>query len=70
MTNSFELTLFSQDVGSVELAGISKEQAVLVEVHNIGSWIVHHCLNCRMYTHALNTSNTVSILVNRKLLVS
>lgn len=59
---------FNEDVGSVELAGISKEQGVLVEVHNIGSWIVHRCLNCGMYTHALDTSNTVNILVNRKLI--
>lgn len=58
---------FKEDVGSVELAGISKEQGVLVEVHNVGSWIVHRCLNCSMYTHALNTSNTVSILINRNL---
>lgn len=59
---------FNEDVGSVELAGISKEQGVLVEVHNVSTWIVHRCLNCSMYTHALNTSNTVSILVNRKLI--
>lgn len=59
---------FNEDVGSIELAGISKEQGVLVEVHNVGSWIVHRCLNCSTYTHALNTSNTANILVNRKLI--
>ncbi|XP_075235276.1 proline-rich Akt substrate 40 kDa isoform X2 [Lycorma delicatula] len=56
-------------VGTVELLGISKEQSVLVEVISIGSWVIHRCLNCQTYTHALNRDKgAASLLVNKSLI--
>lgn len=54
----------------MELESIHKEQSSLVLVENCGEWVVHRCLSCHMYTHALILASTANILVNRALLVS
>ncbi|XP_039295434.1 uncharacterized protein LOC111046277 [Nilaparvata lugens] len=57
------------DLGTVELVGISKEQAVLVEISTVGHWVIHRCHNCGIYTHALNRDKgAASVLVNKQLI--
>ncbi|XP_054262132.1 uncharacterized protein LOC129005998 [Macrosteles quadrilineatus] len=60
---------FKTNIGSVELESIHKEQAALVAKESCGQWLVHHCLNCNLYTHALDTGSTAVVLVNRNMLV-
>ncbi|RZF33441.1 hypothetical protein LSTR_LSTR014448 [Laodelphax striatellus] len=60
---------FHEDLGTVELIGISKEQAVLVEISTLKNWVIHRCCNCDMFTHALNRDKgAASVLVNKELI--
>jgi len=64
-------TSFLQELGTVDLIRISKEQPSLVQTRNIGSWIVHCCLNCSMDSHAINREKGASfVLVSCKMVVS
>lgn len=48
-----------------ELETITKEQPGLVEIRNVGSWIIHRCNNCSMYTHAVHREfGAALVLVN------
>lgn len=63
---------FWQDLASVpELEKITKEQPGLMEKRNVGSWIVHRCCNCSMYTHAVHREyGAALVLINNNILVS
>ncbi|XP_046686168.1 uncharacterized protein LOC124371852 isoform X1 [Homalodisca vitripennis] len=58
---------FNENIGFVELLNIHKEQPALVEVDICGDWVINRCLNCGVYTHALDASTAV-VLVSRALL--
>uniref|UniRef100_A0A1B6D8Z6 Uncharacterized protein n=1 Tax=Clastoptera arizonana TaxID=38151 RepID=A0A1B6D8Z6_9HEMI len=58
---------FKEDIVCMELLSVHKEQPVLVTSYSLGSWLVHQCLSCHMYTHALNSSNKSTVLVNKNL---
>lgn len=75
--NDIELTLeeqndsfFHQNLATVsELEGITKEQPSLVEIRNIGSWIIHRCYNCSIYTHAVHRDyGAALVLINTDIL--
>jgi len=54
-----------------ELETITKEQPGLVEIRNVGSWIIHRCYNCSMYTHAVHREyGAALVLVNSNIAVS
>ncbi|KAG7204706.1 hypothetical protein KM043_005120 [Ampulex compressa] len=54
-----------------ELEGITKEQPGLVEIRNVGSWVVHRCYNCSMYTHAVHREyGAALVLINVNLVTS
>lgn len=54
-----------------ELETITKEQPGLVEIRNVGSWIIHRCNNCSMYTHAVHREfGAALVLVNSNIAVS
>ncbi|EZA50753.1 hypothetical protein DMN91_000797 [Ooceraea biroi] len=57
---------FHEDLASIpELETITKEQPGLVEIRNVGSWIVHRCYNCSMYTHAVHREyGAALVLIN------
>lgn len=61
-----------QDLASVpELETITKEQPGLVEIRNVGSWIIHRCYNCSMYTHAVHKEfGAALVLINSNIIVS
>lgn len=61
-----------QDLASVsELETITKEQPGLVEIRNIGSWIIHRCYNCSIYTHAVHREyGAALVLINSNIVVS
>ncbi|KYN02497.1 PREDICTED: uncharacterized protein LOC108774221 [Cyphomyrmex costatus] len=63
---------FREDLASVsELEKITKEQPGLMEKRNVGSWIVHRCCNCSMYTHAVHREyGAALVLVNNNILLS
>lgn len=54
-----------------ELEGITKEQPGLVEIRNVGSWVIHRCYNCLMYTHAVNRDyGAALVLITSNIVVS
>ncbi|KYM78135.1 hypothetical protein ALC53_11424 [Atta colombica] len=63
---------FREDLASVsELEKITKEQPGLMEKRNVGSWIVHRCCNCSMYTHAVHREyGAALVLINNNILLS
>jgi len=66
-----EDSFFQEDICSVELGGISKEQSALVQVRNVENWIVHHCLNCSTNTHAIHREKGAAcVLIAHSLLTN
>ena len=74
--DDIELTLqeqtdgfFRQNLATVsELEGITKEQPGLVEIRNVGSWVIHRCYNCSVYTHAVHREyGAALVLINSDL---
>ncbi|XP_017875610.1 uncharacterized protein LOC108622323 isoform X2 [Ceratina calcarata] len=63
---------FSQSLATVtELEGITKEQPGLVEIRNVGSWVIHRCYNCSMYTHAVHRDyGAALVLINTDIVTS
>ncbi|XP_011637217.1 uncharacterized protein LOC105427247 isoform X2 [Pogonomyrmex barbatus] len=63
---------FREDLASVsELETITKEQPGLMEIRNVGSWIVHRCYNCSMYTHAVHREyGAALVLINNNIVLS
>lgn len=61
---------FKEDVGKVEVERISKEQAALIQLRNVGSWVIHQCLNCSMNTHAIHREKGASCVLVSKGLMS
>lgn len=63
---------FREDLATVsELKNITKEQPGLMEIRNVGSWIIHRCYNCSMYTHAVHREyGAALVLVNNNILLS
>ncbi|XP_012539259.1 uncharacterized protein LOC118644154 [Monomorium pharaonis] len=63
---------FREDLASVpELKNITKEQPGLMEIRNVGSWIIHRCYNCSMYTHAVHREyGAALVLINNNILLS
>lgn len=50
---------------------ITKEQQGLVEIRNVGTWIIHRCLNCSIYTHAVHREyGAALVLININMIVS
>lgn len=77
--NDIELTpeeqndgFFQQNLASIpELEGITKEQPGLVEIRNIGSWVIHRCYNCSIYTHAVHRDyGAALVLINTDIVTS
>ncbi|XP_032687284.1 uncharacterized protein LOC116851708 isoform X2 [Odontomachus brunneus] len=74
----FELTeleraddFFREILASVPgLETITKEQPGLVEIKNVGSWIIHRCYNCSMYTHAVHREyGAALVLINSNIVL-
>ncbi|CAL7945062.1 unnamed protein product [Xylocopa violacea] len=65
-------TFFQQNLATVsELEGITKEQPGLVEIRSIGSWVIHRCYNCLMYTHAVHREyGAALVLINTDIVTS
>ncbi|XP_043269197.1 uncharacterized protein PRAS40 [Venturia canescens] len=63
---------FNEKLATVtELEGITKEQSGLVEVRNVGSWIIHYCYNCSIYTHAVHREHGAAlVLINTNMIMS
>ncbi|KAF3423136.1 hypothetical protein E2986_00660 [Frieseomelitta varia] len=63
---------FQQNLASVpELEGITKEQPGLMEIRNVGSWVIHRCYNCSMYTHAVHRDyGAALVLINTEIVIS
>lgn len=63
---------FRVNLASVpELETITKEQPGLVEIRNVGSWIIHRCYNCSMYTHAVHREHGAAlVLINSNITLS
>ncbi|KAL6428426.1 hypothetical protein ACFW04_008598 [Cataglyphis niger] len=63
---------FREDLASIsELETITKEQPGLVEIRNIGSWIIHRCYNCSIYTHAVHREHGAAlVLINSNIVLS
>lgn len=63
---------FRENLASVpELETITKEQPGLMEIRNVGSWIIHRCNNCSMYTHAVHREyGAALVLINNNILLS
>ncbi|XP_012243618.1 proline-rich Akt substrate 40 kDa [Bombus vancouverensis nearcticus] len=77
--NDIELTpeeqndgFFQQNLASIpELEGITKEQPGLVEIRNVGSWVIHRCYNCSIYTHAVHRDyGAALVLINTDIVTS
>ncbi|XP_034193678.1 proline-rich Akt substrate 40 kDa [Osmia lignaria lignaria] len=77
--NDIELTpeeqndgFFHQNLSTIsELEGITKEQPGLVEIRNVGSWVIHRCYNCSMYTHAVHRDyGAALVLINTDIVTS
>lgn len=66
------LYFFLQNIATVgELEGITKELPGLVEVRNVGAWIVHRCINCSTNTHSIHRERGAAlVLINANILVS
>ncbi|KAL0125431.1 hypothetical protein PUN28_004509 [Cardiocondyla obscurior] len=42
-----------------------------MEIRNVGSWIIHRCYNCSMYTHAVHREyGAALVLINNNILLS
>lgn len=65
-------SFFQEEICTVELGRISKEQSSLVQVRNVDNWIIHQCLNCSTNTHAFHREKKGSacILVSKSLLTN
>ncbi|XP_031836535.1 proline-rich Akt substrate 40 kDa [Nomia melanderi] len=63
---------FRQNLATIsELEGITKEQPGLVEIRNVGSWVIHRCYNCSMYTHAVHRDyGAALVLINNDIVNS
>ncbi|XP_029040092.1 uncharacterized protein LOC114874712 [Osmia bicornis bicornis] len=63
---------FHQNLSTIsELEGITKEQPGLVEIRNVGSWVIHRCYNCSMYTHAVHRDyGAALVLINTDIVTS
>ncbi|XP_014480457.1 PREDICTED: uncharacterized protein LOC106747449 isoform X1 [Dinoponera quadriceps] len=77
--DKFELTeleyaddFFREVLASVPgLETITKEQPGLVDIKNVGSWIIHRCYNCSMYTHAVHREyGAALVLINSNIVLS
>ncbi|KAK9879218.1 hypothetical protein WA026_004063 [Henosepilachna vigintioctopunctata] len=54
-----------------KLDSINKSLPGLVETREVGSWIIHYCINCKVQTHAVHKEKGAScVLVNSNLLTS
>ncbi|XP_066592345.1 uncharacterized protein PRAS40 isoform X2 [Prorops nasuta] len=71
-TNERSDGFFQQDIATIsELEGINKEQPGLIEIRNFGSWIIHRCRNCGLYTHAVHKEHGAAlVLINTNMISS
>lgn len=78
-TDDIELTayekadaFFQEELATItDLEGITKEQQGLVEIRNVGKWIIHRCMNCSVYTHAINREyGAALVLINVNMVTS
>lgn len=52
------------------LEKITKAHSELVSTRNIGSWLIHNCINCGVETHAIHKDRGAAlVLVTSNLLV-
>ncbi|PNF20984.1 hypothetical protein B7P43_G09496 [Cryptotermes secundus] len=64
-------SFFQEDIFTVDLGRISKEQSSLVQVRNVENWIIHRCLNCSTNTHAIHREKGAAcVLVSQSLLAN
>ncbi|XP_012280046.1 uncharacterized protein LOC105699535 isoform X2 [Orussus abietinus] len=63
---------FSESIATIpELEGITKEQSGLVDVKNVGAWVIHRCYNCSLYTHAVHREyGAAMVLINTSIVMS
>ncbi|KAI4501725.1 hypothetical protein M0802_003060 [Mischocyttarus mexicanus] len=63
---------FKEELATInDLEVITKEHQSLVEVTNVGTWIIHRCLNCSLYTHALHKEyGAALVLINTNMITS
>ncbi|PSN55384.1 hypothetical protein C0J52_01850 [Blattella germanica] len=62
---------FQEEICTVDLGRISKEQSSLVQVRNVENWIIHQCLNCSTNTHAIHREKGAAcVLISKSLLSS
>lgn len=63
---------FREELATItDLEGITKEQQGLVEVRNVGTWIIHRCINCSVYTHAIHREyGAALVLINTNIVTS
>jgi proline-rich AKT1 substrate 1 len=62
-------SFFEQDVQQVgKLVNINKSHSGLIQTRNVGSWVIHYCINCDVHSHAVHREKGAScVLVNSKL---
>ncbi|XP_044761435.1 uncharacterized protein LOC123318765 isoform X2 [Coccinella septempunctata] len=54
----------SDNLRQVEkLDNISKSLPGLVETREVGSWIIHYCINCKVHTHAVHKKKGASCVI-------
>ncbi|XP_045482977.1 uncharacterized protein LOC123687164 [Harmonia axyridis] len=46
-----------------KLDNISKSLPGLVETREVGSWIIHYCINCQVHTHAIHKKKGASCVI-------
>ncbi|XP_012269863.1 uncharacterized protein LOC105694089 [Athalia rosae] len=70
--NELSDSFFRENIATItELEGITKELPGLVEVRNVGSWVIHQCLNCSTNTHAVHRERGAAlVLINANILTS
>ncbi|XP_035721729.1 uncharacterized protein LOC118441439 isoform X2 [Vespa mandarinia] len=63
---------FREELATIkDLEVITKEQQGLVEIRNVGTWIIHRCLNCSIYTHAVHREyGAALVLININMITS
>ncbi|KAK2579823.1 hypothetical protein KPH14_007509 [Odynerus spinipes] len=63
---------FREELATItDLEGITKEQQGLVEIRNVGTWIIHRCINCSVYTHAIHREyGAALVLINTNIVTS
>ncbi|XP_015186924.1 PREDICTED: uncharacterized protein LOC107071951 isoform X1 [Polistes dominula] len=63
---------FKEELATInDLEVITKEHQGLVEITNVGTWIIHRCLNCSIYTHALHKEyGAALVLINTNMITS